>query len=76
MRPGKFRLRKISDIDQEHPVYEIVDEERRILLDITKTDAGVYEACIIDNEGEGRVVGLDVLLELIREAQRKIDADE
>lgn len=76
MKPGKFRLRKTSDIRQEHPVYEIVDEERRILLDVTKTDAGVYEACIMDNEGEGRVLELNVLLELIQEAQRKIEADE
>lgn len=46
------------------------------MLDATKTDAGVYGACIMDKEGEGRVVELGVLLELIEEARRKIDADE
>jgi len=76
MNPGKFRLRKTSDIRQEHPIYEIVDEDRKVLLDITKTDGGVYEACIPDNEGAGRVVELSVLLELIQEAQRRIEADE
>ncbi len=76
MKPGKFRLRKTSDIRQEHAIYEIVDEDRNILLDVTKTDAGVYEACIIDNQGQGRVVQLSVLLELIQEARRKIEADE
>ena len=75
-KAGKFRLRKVSDIRQEHPIYEIVDEDRSILLDVTKTDAGVYEACIMDNHGEGRVVQLSVLLQLIQEAQRKIEADE
>ncbi len=76
MKPGNFRLRKTSDIRQEHPIYEIVDEERSILLDVTKTDAGVYETCIIDNQGEGRVVQLSVLLQLLEEAQRKIEAGE
>lgn len=76
MKPGQFRLRKTTDIRQEHPVYEIIDEEHRTLLDVTKTDAGVYEACIMDNEGEGRVVELKVLLELIEEARRKIEADD
>ena len=76
MKPGKFRLRKTSDIHQEHPIYEIVDDEQNVLLDVTRTDAGVYEACIIDNQGEGRVVELSVLLELIHEAQRKIEANE
>jgi len=76
MRPGRFRLRKTTDIRQEHPIYEIVDEELRTLFDVTKNDGGVYEACIMDNQGEGRVVELEVLLELIQEARRKIEADE
>ena len=76
MKPGKFRLRKTTDINQEHPIYEIVDEERSVLLDVTKTDAGVYEACIIDNQGEGRSVELSVLLGLIEDARQKIEADE
>lgn len=76
MKPGQFRLRKTTDIRQEHPVYEIIDEKQRTLLDVTKTDAGVYEACIMDNEGEGRVVELQVLLELIEEARRKIEAGD
>ncbi len=42
-----------------------VDEDRKVSLDITKTDGGVYEVCILDNEGTGRVVELSVLLELI-----------
>lgn len=37
MKPGKFRLRKTSDIPQEHLIYEIVDEDQNILLDVTKT---------------------------------------
>jgi|CXWL01.1.fsa_nt_gi hypothetical protein len=76
MKPGKFRLRKTSDIHQECPIYEIVDEDRIVLLDVTKTDSGMYEACIMDNQGEGRVVELSVLLGLIQEVQRRIDADE
>lgn len=76
MKPGNYRLRKTSDIHQEHPIYEIVDEDRKVLLDITKTDDGVYEACILDSEGAGRMVELSVLLELIQEAQRRIEADE
>ena len=76
MRAGKFRLRKTSDIHQEHPIYEIIDEERRVLLDVTRTDAGVYEACIMDNQGEGRAVELTVLLELIQEARGRIEAEE
>ena len=76
MKPGQYRLRKTTDIRQENPIYEIIDEESRTLLDVTKTDAGVYEACIMDNEGEGRVVELKVLLELIEEARRKIEADD
>lgn len=76
MRPGKFRLRKVSDIRQEHPVYEIVDEAQITLLDITKTDAGVYETCIMDNNGVSRVVELETLLELIHEARRKMEADQ
>ena len=76
MKPGTFRLRKVSDINQEHPIYEIVDESSSVLLDVTKTDAGEYEACIIDNQGEGRVVALKVLLELIQDAQRRIEQDE
>lgn len=76
MKPGTFRLRKSSDINQEHPIYEIVDERSSILLDVTKTDAGVHEVCIMDNQGEGRVVALNVLLELIQEAQRRLEQDE
>ena len=76
MKPGTFRLRKTTDIRQEHPIYEIVDESRNVLLDVTKNDAGIYEACIIDSQGEGRVVELKTLLELIQEARRKIEMDE
>jgi hypothetical protein len=76
MKPGNFRLRKTSDINREHPIYEIVDEDRNVLLDVTKTDSGEYEACIVDNRGEGRVVDLRVLLELIQQAQRKLDGNE
>ena len=76
MKPGDFRLSKVSDIHQDHPIYEIVDEDRTVLMDVTKNDAGVYEACIMDNEGQGRVVELRVLLALIQEAQRRIELDE
>lgn len=76
MKPGMFRLRKVSDVNQEHPIYEIVDERSSVLLDVTKTDAGAYEVCILDNQGEGRVVALPVLLELIQEAQRRLEQDE
>ena len=75
MKPGKFRLRKTTDVHQEHPIYEIVDEHRNVLLDVTKNDAGIYEACLIDNHGEGRVVELTVLLDLIQEARQRIDED-
>lgn len=76
MKPGTFRLRKTSDVNQEHPIYEIVDEHSSILLDVTKTDAGSYEVCILDNQGAGRVVALNLLLELIQEAQRRLEQDE
>jgi hypothetical protein len=76
MKPGTFSLRKTSDVKQDYPIYEIVDEHRSVLLDVTKTDAGVYEVCILDNQGEGRVVALNVLLELIQEAQRRLEQDE
>jgi hypothetical protein len=76
MKPGTFSLRKTSDVNQDYPIYEIVDEHRSVLLDVTKTDAGVYEVCILDNQGEGRVVALNVLLELIQEAQRRLEQDE
>ncbi len=76
MKPGTFRLRKATDIRQEHPIYEIVDESRNVLLDVTKNDASVYEACIIDSQGEGRVIELETLLELVQEARRKIEMDE
>jgi hypothetical protein len=75
MKPGVFRLRKTSDVRQEHAIYELVDEDRNILMDVTKNDAGRFEACIIDNQGDGRVVELNALLELIDEARRLIDED-
>jgi hypothetical protein len=65
MKPGNFRLSKATSVQQEHPIYEIVDDDRRTLLDITKTDGGVYEVCVVDSAGESRVVRLELLLELI-----------
>jgi hypothetical protein len=77
MKSGKFRLRKTSNIRQEYPIiYEVVDEDGNVLLDVTKNDSGIYESCILDNQGQGRVIELQTLLELIQEAQRKIELDE
>lgn len=76
MKPGVFKLRKTSDVRQEHSIYELVDEDYNILMDVTKNDAGHFEVCIIDNRGDGRVVELSTLLELIDEARRRIDEDE
>ena len=59
---GAFRLQKFSNISQEACIYEIIDEHSTVLMDVTRTDAGVYEACITDNEGKARVIELSVVV--------------
>jgi hypothetical protein len=76
MKSGKFRLRKTSDVNQESAIYEIVDEQLAVLLDVTRTDTGAFQVCIIDNQGEGRMIELSALLDLVQEAKRKIETDE
>lgn len=76
MKSGNFRLRKTSNVEQEAVVYELVDEASAVLLDVTKTDVGVFEVCIIDNQGEGRAIELGTLLDLIEDAKGRIEADD
>jgi len=71
-----LRLRKMSPVDREFSLYEVVDEAGEILFDVGKSDDGVYELAIFDHAGRGRVLDLVTVMSLIKEAQRKIEADE
>ena len=75
MKPGVFRLQTTSDVRHEHMIYELVDEDHNILMDVTKNAAGHLEVCMIDSQGDGRVVELSTLLRLIDEARRRIGED-
>ena len=75
MAERTIRLRKTSPIDREFSVYEIVDERGDVLFDIGRSDDGEYEMALFDAERRGRVLALEQVLALVREAQRLIAED-
>lgn len=39
-----YRLRKCSDIDMEHPYFEVLDQDGMAFMDISKSDDGELRA--------------------------------
>ena len=37
------KLQKFAPIDRNYPIYEIIDEANEVLIDVSRSDAGIYE---------------------------------
>ena len=67
-----LKLPKFSPIDREYPVYELIDENNDVLLDVSRSNEGVYEIAL--HEGSvGRVLPLDDVLLLIQRARALLE---
>ena len=72
MSSQTLRLRKTSPIDREFCVYEVVAKDGNIVFDVGKIDDGTFGIVLFDDKGKGRVLPLDTVLDLIRQAQKHI----
>jgi hypothetical protein len=64
----KYRFRKCSDINREHPLFELLDGEL-VLLDVGLSDAGVLEVAFHDGIAN-HVIESSKLQVLLEEGRR------
>lgn len=70
----RLRLQKFTPIDREHPIYEVVDDERNVLLDVTRSSEGDWEI-LMHSDSVGRVLPLTEVMGLIARARRLLEEE-
>jgi hypothetical protein len=70
---GTYRWRKTTDINREHALFELLDDDNP-LVDVGFTDEGVFEVAFNPSIG-GKVMEWDQFLELIREGRTLAERD-
>ena len=68
-----LRFRKFSPIDQEYPIFELVDGEN-VLLDIGATDDGLLEVAI-HAAAANKLFRYDQLMELLIQGQKLLEEE-
>ncbi len=68
-----YRWRKISDINREHALFELLEDETPV-LDVGFTDDGVFEIAF-HPAISGKVMRLDRLQALLREGKALAEDD-
>jgi hypothetical protein len=69
-----LKLQKFAPIDREFPIYEIVDDNGEVLLDVTRSDEGTLELGLQKNS-QNRVIPLKEVLTLIEQACRLLELE-
>ena len=70
----KLKLQKFVPIDREFPIYEIIDAEGNVILDVSRSDNGTIELGL-QPLGSGRVIPLKEVLHLIDEATTLLERE-
>ncbi len=69
-----FKTQKFSPIDRKHSIYELIDEDDNVLIDISRSDEGDYEMAL-HAAGAGKVLPLAVVVDFIEKAQSFLEKE-
>lgn len=69
-----IRLQNFSPIDRDTDIYEIVDDENNVILDIATSETGAFEITVSPRE-EATTLPLDDVLRLIGEARKLLEVE-
>jgi hypothetical protein len=70
-----MRWQKFSPLDREHPIFELLDDDGAILLDVSRNNDGVLEVCFHSGIRD-RIVDFETVQRWLADGRDRVERDQ